>query len=262
MVTVFSETLSRILKPGFVIIYLLGLSIVSVASTLIIRYFFSSSILQGQIITYTSFFVMLCYFWVLGFPLVIWLIHNGIGLFARERDEGTLLLLLSKPLSRNHIFLGKYLALMLSSLLLGSCSIFLSITGMTLFVFPDDKIALYLLKIVPSLGIYLFFLTISLSIVSVGLSFYCRSRKKLLIGLLIFVVIVYIILPVLRISYLDSIYFYFITLTKKIMFSPVLQLDIVVSPIIALVSWLLVCFFVLILALQRLKNLDISTQRQ
>jgi ABC-type transport system involved in multi-copper enzyme maturation permease subunit len=258
MGTVFSETLSRILKPSFVLIYLAAISVVSVVSTIIIRYFFSGSILQGQIITFTSFYLMLCFFWILGFPFVIWLSYNGICFFARENDQGTLLLLFSKPLSRNRIFFGKYLALILSSLLLGGCSIFLSITLMTFFNFPDDKLALYLLKTVPYLGIHLLFVTICFSTISACLSICCKSRKKSLIGLMIFVIILYIILPALNTSYLNSIYFYFISLAGEINLSPVLQIGIVIPPAIVFISCLAVSFFVLILALKRLNSMDIS----
>lgn len=282
MVTIFAETLSKILKPKFVMVYMLVISLGAAASALTVKFLFGSSILQGQIITFTSLFVVFCFFWILGLPHVGWIIYHGTGLIAGERNEGTLLLLFSKPLTRNEIFLGKYLALLFSSLLLGESSIFLSLAVMTVAAFPDDVIALYLLKLTPYLSLYLFFLTVCISTLSAGLSVFCTSRKKLLFGPAIIVTIIYIILPVLKyqlefglqsklmfLSYLDphfhlnSIFYYLVTLSESIMLSPDLLFKtaaypFAVSPIILLIAWLFLCFFIMILAFKRLNNMDIT----
>lgn len=280
MTTIFAATIARILKPKAVILYLAVISSVSLAAGFLIKTLYNSSILQGQIITVTSLFITLSYVWIMGLPLVIWIIYHGTGLIAGERDKGTLLLLFSKPLSRNRIFLGKYLALITSTLLLGECSIFLAIILITTASFSANELTLCLLKTVPFLSIYLLFVTVCFSTISAGLSVFCRSRKKSLFGLTILVIILYIVLPVLRLelkptvlnwlaylSYLDlsihleSLFYFLITSAEDIMLSPSIPLgkvsQVVVSPMIVSFSWLAVCLSVLILALKRINKMNI-----
>lgn len=272
MSTLFAETLSRLLKPKKVLIYMLVISLVSVAVGLIIKTFYGNSILQGQIITFSSTYVMLCFFWNLGLPLALWTFYHGIGLILKEREQGTLLLLFSKPLSRSKIFWGKYLAFLLAVLLIGECSVLLSLTVMTILVFPDDKIAVHILQIIPFLMLYLLFIAVCFSSVAAGISVFCRTRKKAYRCTLFFILYIYIISPILRflaekpagwtkyISYIDpsshlsSIFHYIVTLAQDFELSPVLSVDFVGQPIIILVFWLVVSFLLLITATKKINK--------
>ncbi|HHV64233.1 MAG TPA: ABC transporter permease subunit [Peptococcaceae bacterium] len=284
MGAIFIATLYKLLNPRKVIIYLLAVSLVSALAALLIKYLFGSSNLQGQIITYTSFFVGLSFFWILGLPLVLWICWQGVGLIAGEKEEGTLLLLLSKPLTRKQILWAKLLALLLSAPLLGECTLFLSLMSMTLFIFPDDQITFMILKYFPYLSLYLLFITVCYSILSTGLSVWNKPRKKIRGGLLCLILILYLILPGLRLiaeyilhipieyswgnwliyfSYLDlnthlyTVFAYFLNLAGSVSLSPVLAIEPLLSPFVILVIWLAACLLFLNIALRYFDNLEI-----
>ncbi len=64
------------------------------------------------------------FFWTLGLVFTIIIGTSGAPLIAEEVKSGTMLLLVSKPISRIKIFIGKYIAVYLYGMLLSFFSIF------------------------------------------------------------------------------------------------------------------------------------------
>ena len=64
------------------------------------------------------------FFWTLGLVFTIVIGTSGAPLIAEEVKSGTMLLLVSKPISRIKIFIGKYIAVYLYGMLLSFFSIF------------------------------------------------------------------------------------------------------------------------------------------
>ena len=64
------------------------------------------------------------FFWTLGLVFTIVIGTSGAPLIAEEVKSGTMLLLVSKPISRIEIFIGKYIAVYLYGMLLSFFSIF------------------------------------------------------------------------------------------------------------------------------------------
>ena len=64
------------------------------------------------------------FFWTLGLVYTIVIGTSGAPLIAEEVKSGTMLLLVSKPISRIKIFIGKYIAVYLYGMLLSFLSIF------------------------------------------------------------------------------------------------------------------------------------------
>ncbi|MHA1472307.1 MAG: ABC transporter permease [Promethearchaeota archaeon] len=65
------------------------------------------------------------FFWTLGLVYTIIIGTSGAPLIAEEVKSGTMLLLVSKPISRIKIFIGKYIAVYLYGMLLSFFSIFM-----------------------------------------------------------------------------------------------------------------------------------------
>ena len=66
-----------------------------------------------------GYFILLSFLWMAGFFLAYLAIGSaGLGLISGESDRGTLLLMVSRPISRTQILLGKYLGLLATALLL------------------------------------------------------------------------------------------------------------------------------------------------
>jgi len=242
MTSMLAVTFYRLLKPKLVLCYLLLNIGVFIATVFLARDLLTGSILQGQMISYISFFTKLVFLWILGIPFLFWIIYQGTGLIAEEKRKGTLLLLVSKPVSRNRIIMGKYFGLVLSALLLGMGTILLAVSILTLITSPDGKIILQILKIVPVLGIYLVFLTLFFSAISLTLSIVCQTRAKAFWGLYIAVVLIYIVLPLIKSrvyltdlgsfsflyyfdlsAHLSSIYIHLLAGLEKVLLSPAVQ---------------------------------------
>ena len=65
------------------------------------------------------------FFWMLGIAFTSVIGTSGSSLIAEEVSSGTLLILVSKPISRIKIFLGKYIALYIYGMLVSFLSIFI-----------------------------------------------------------------------------------------------------------------------------------------
>lgn len=65
------------------------------------------------------------YFWTLGIALISIIGASGASLISEEIHSGTMLILISKPVKRTEIFLGKYLGLFLYSTVLSFTAIFI-----------------------------------------------------------------------------------------------------------------------------------------
>ncbi len=238
MSSIFVMTFNQLLKPKMVCLYLLISALVSIVIFFSANNLLESSILQGQITSFTSFFVKLIFIWILGLPYVTWILYYGTGLIAVEQNNGTLLLLLTKPLSRNKIFLGKLAALLMASLLIGVISIFLNLSLMIFITSPDTQIIFRLLYLVPALFMYLLFIAFFFSTLALGLSVLFESKKKVFWRLLVVELLLYIGLPLLKegmystnfqllvIHYLDfsqhlsTVFIYFLSFIKGSSLSP------------------------------------------
>lgn len=242
MTSLMAVTFYRLLKPKLVLCYLLLNIIVCILTVFLARDVLTGSILQGQMISYISFFTKLVFLWILGVPFLFWIIYQGTGLIAEEKRKGTLLLLVCKPLPRNRIIIGKYWGLVLAALLLGMVSILLAVSVLTLITSPDGKIILQILKTVPVLAIYLVFLTLFFSAISLTLSVVCQTRAKAFWGLYMAVILIYIVLPLIKSrvyltdlgslsflyyfdlsAHLSSIYIHLLAGPGKILLSPAVQ---------------------------------------
>lgn len=76
--------------------------------------------------------VLLFYIWTFGLVYSMLAGTSGAPLISEEVDSGTLLILISKPITRVHLFLGKFLALILYGVLLSLVGLFTIGWGATL----------------------------------------------------------------------------------------------------------------------------------
>ncbi|RNC29105.1 MAG: hypothetical protein AWM53_01025 [Candidatus Dichloromethanomonas elyunquensis] len=242
MGSIFMMTMARTLRPKYVLPYFMMIAAVSAGGTLFAENL-SNTILQGRIISFNTYYTKLVFFWILGPPFLFWIAGYGIRLISEERNQGTLLLLVSKPLPRYSIILGKYLGLVMSALLIGECSLFLALAVIILMVSPDPVIIFELLKTILFLGMYLLFLIICISALSLSASILFKEWKKAFGVFLIITLAVYGGFPFLRFAiyfyfpqylcllyfdlnaYLTGIFCYFLSLEPGIMLSPYIVSD-------------------------------------
>ena len=127
--------------------------------------------LEMQTSFFVGYFIIISFFWMTGFYLAYMLVGtSGLNLVDRERAEGTLLLMVSKPISRTQLLLGKFLALVVSTLLLqaiilpGSVLVFWALLGLDV-----DTVAAAL-KLLPWIFLFSILVTLVFGAISMALS--------------------------------------------------------------------------------------------
>jgi len=138
-----------------------------------------------------GYFLIIAFLWMTGFYLAYLLIGtSGLELIDRERQRGTLLLIVSKPISRLQFLLGKFLALVVTSLLLeaivllGSILVFVLVLGID----PDTASALW--GLMPWMFLFSVLATLLFASVSIALSTLVSSnliRTVVFMGILMLV---------------------------------------------------------------------------
>lgn len=116
-------------------------------------------------------FIGISFIWTSGFFLAFAVVASGVGAISKELNEGTLLTLVSKPIARRHIVLGKFTGIVIHALLMITV-IFLFQAVILWFVLPVEAptfgaLLLAILWMIPySLLVILVFASLSLVVSS------------------------------------------------------------------------------------------------
>ena len=146
-----------------------------------------------------GYFLVVSFLWLTGFYLAYLLIGtSGLELIDGERQKGTLLLMVSKPISRLQFLLGKFLALVVTSLLLeaivllGSILVFVLVLGID----PDTTSALW--GLMPWMFLFSVLATLLFASVSIALSTLVSSNLIRSVGFMAILMVVFVAGIVLR----------------------------------------------------------------
>ncbi|MBD3226868.1 MAG: ABC transporter permease subunit [Candidatus Lokiarchaeota archaeon] len=110
---------------------------------------FGSISIKQTIIIYSSNLVYPIYFWTFGLAYASIISSMGAPLISNEVRSGTILQLVSTPIKRESIFLGKYLGLFFYNMILAIFSL-LTISYYTVFNFSQNFI--HLIALIPFIG--------------------------------------------------------------------------------------------------------------
>ncbi|MFC1935736.1 ABC transporter permease [Chloroflexota bacterium] len=162
--------------------------------------------LEMQTSFLVGYFIIVSFFWMTGFFLAYLVVGtSGLDLIDQERRKGTLLLIVSKPISRLHFLLGKLLALVLTSMMLEA--VILSVSALVLWALlgldPDTMSAL--LGVLPWVFLFSLLVIYMFAALSMTLSTLVRSALVRNAVFTIIVVIVFVAGPVMRMGW-SSIY--------------------------------------------------------
>ncbi len=118
-----------------------------------------------------GFFIIISFLWIAGVYLIYLVIGtSGLELVDRERDKGTLLLMVSKPISRSQFLLGKFLALVLTTLLLQAIILLGSVLVLWGLLGLDPDIVAALLSLLPWIFLFSLFVILAFASLSIALS--------------------------------------------------------------------------------------------
>lgn len=152
-----------------------------------------------------GYFVLMSFLWIAGFFLAYLLVgSSGLAMISSEQDRGTLLLMVSKPISRTHLLLGKFAGLFTAALIYEASMLLTSVALLTLLLDLDPQTVSALVGI--SLWTFLFGILLAAMFASVSmlLSTIVRSgaaRGAIFAGILLFV---FTFGPIMRLAFSDT----------------------------------------------------------
>lgn len=183
--TVTFKTLEDLFSIRRSILFLIAVLIAPVFVSLAVSgdnvFSFGTMTMATQVQMVNMLYIMLVFIWVAGIPMVLLASITCGDFVSKEEQDGTLLLLISKPVRRYEIVLGKFLAFVANMLILQSLAIFL--TPLILYsLLPIDPFVLdSMAGLAPAMIFYSIFVSLVFGALATGLSCISRSRMKTII---------------------------------------------------------------------------------
>ena len=138
-------------------------------------------------------FSIVLFMWVAGLFLAISVATTAAGFISKEDTDGTLLLLVSKPINRFEIVLGKFLALVINALLLQVIVLLLCILLFWVVLPIDPDTFASLMGMVPWLLLYSLLVTVAFGSVALALSSVMKSRVKITLVVMLLIMLVFFV---------------------------------------------------------------------
>jgi len=159
---------------------------------------FSSTTFAMQNQMVVGFFIVLAFMWIGGIPLVLLASVTCGDFISKEDQDGTLLLLVSKPVRRYEIIIGKFLAFMLNAMLLEAAALLVSLLTITSLMQIDVYIFNNLLSILPYMFLYSVFVAFIFGCIATSLSSLFKSRIKTIMILVSITILIFFGFMVMR----------------------------------------------------------------
>ena len=138
------------------------------------------------------------FFWTLGIVFTIVIGTSGAPLIAEEIKTGTMLILISKPITRTRIFLGKYLAVFLLGMVLSFIAIF-SIGWITvLFNSGNIDHFISLIPFLTALYLYSLFILFLFNSITMALSSILKKPKNVSVIIILIVIVSFVAFQFIR----------------------------------------------------------------
>ncbi len=142
---------------------------------------FASMTMASQVQMVSMIYILMVFIWTAGIPLALLASVTCGDFISKEEEDGTLLLLVSKPVRRHEIIFGKFLAFALNILILETLAILLT-PLIFYWLMPIDPFVLDVMAgLVPSMIVYSLFVSITFGALATALSSISRSRIKIII---------------------------------------------------------------------------------
>lgn len=198
MKAIFNQTINRMFRLKNVLIYFGIVVIPTILIALGIRFGsdeLSLSEIQSMV---NGIYMLVVFLWLTGIPFIVNIVAHGTGLFASEEAEGTMSILVAKPVNRYEIVLGKVLGLAVASFvyqiisLIFSQFIFYFLSGVDV-----DTVSVFASSI-PSVLLYSLFVTIFFTALSSAMSVIFKKKIAGIIIALLFLFVTFGVFPIVR----------------------------------------------------------------
>jgi hypothetical protein len=158
--------------------------------------------LEMQTSFVVGYFVIISFFWMTGFCLAYLVVGtSGLELIDQERRKGTLLLMVSKPIRRSQFLLGKFLALVLTSMLLESVILPVSVLVVWASLGLEADTVSALLRVLPWVFLFSLLVIFTFAAVSMSLSILVRSSLVRNAVLTLIVLMTFAAGPIMRMGW-------------------------------------------------------------
>jgi ABC-type transport system involved in multi-copper enzyme maturation permease subunit len=132
------------------------------------------------------------FFWTLGIVFTIVIGTSGAPLIAEEIKTGTMLILISKPITRTKIFLGKYLAVFLLGMVLSFIAIF-SMGWITVLINSGNiDHFISLIPFLTALYLYSLFITFLFTSITMALSSIFKKSKNVSVVIILIIILTFV----------------------------------------------------------------------
>lgn len=159
---------------------------------------FDKMTLAMQTQMFAGIFTIFSFILLAGIPLVFFCFLTCADFICGEKESGTLLLLVSKPIRRYEIVIGKFLAFFLNAVLLESI-LLLASPLMISYEFSTDPLILdFLAGLIPQVLLYSIFVILIFGSISTALSALFDNKIKVIVGLVALVLFIYFGFTIIR----------------------------------------------------------------
>ena len=197
MRVVLNKTLRNMYKPTLVIIYFMIVLFFTVIISISNLKNNSLSIINQieQIkITYSIF----NYLFLSGVGLILLIMIFGLDIFATEEYEGTMRILIAKPVSRKSIIMGKILGILIGIFIYYISSLIISFALYSLILGLDKDVFVGVINIIPSFIIYSLFIIVIVTSLTTILSSVFRKKTPAIVIFILLILGIYGVLPIIR----------------------------------------------------------------
>ncbi|MFC1926169.1 ABC transporter permease [Chloroflexota bacterium] len=137
------------------------------------------------------YFVIISFMWIAGFYIAYTITNSGMEFVSGEEESGTLLIMVSKPISRFQFILGKFLALVVAIMLLELIILFGSVVVIWLVAGIDPEILSDLLALVFWVFLYSIIVNILFASITISLGTVLKGRVAMIAITTLVIVIVF-----------------------------------------------------------------------
>ena len=182
------------------VVIIAGLAPAILFGAAILRESFRSGIMSLEMQTHSlvGYFLLISFMWIAGFYIAYVITTSGMDFVSKEEEDGTLLLMVSKPISRFQFILGKFLALLVTTLLLELVILFGSIVVFWVLLGLDADIIKPLIGLVPWIFLYSVIVVILFDSLTIAISTLFKSRVLKTVLTMLLVMLVFGVGPILR----------------------------------------------------------------
>jgi ABC-type transport system involved in multi-copper enzyme maturation permease subunit len=153
---------------------------------------------EMQMRSMVGYFMLISFVWIVGAFIAYLVITSGIDTISKEEEGGTLLLMVSKPISRFQFILGKFLGLLVTTLLLEVLILFGSIFIFWLILGLDPETIGSLLAVAFWIFLYSIVVAILFDALAIAMSTFFKSLMLKITFSIIMIMLIFVFGLILR----------------------------------------------------------------